>query len=56
MDEKKQVNFRLSETARSLLVTLSKKLGVSMTAVLEFAIRQRAKEEGIELAEVEHDE
>jgi len=39
---KSALAFRLSDEARRLLKALSKKLGISMVAVLEMAIREYA--------------
>ncbi len=48
MDKKKATSLRLSEEARSLLVKVATKLGISQTAVLELAIRQIAKQEAVQ--------
>jgi predicted transcriptional regulator len=45
--KKRATSLRLSDQARSLLVRLSERLGISQTAVLEMAIRKLAREEGI---------
>ncbi len=47
MDKKKATSLRLSQEAKDLLAKLSRKLGISQTAVLELSIRQTAKQEGI---------
>ena len=44
--EKKKTSIRLSSEAKALLEQLSKKLGISQSAVLEIAIRTFAKQEG----------
>ena len=44
---KKKTSIRYSDEAKNLLEKLSKKLGVSQSAVLELAIRALAKQEGI---------
>ena len=40
-------SYRLSDEARRLLVLLAEKLGVSQTSILELAIREKAKREGL---------
>jgi len=40
-------SHRLSDEARRLLALLAEKLSISQTAVLELAIREKAKREGI---------
>jgi predicted transcriptional regulator len=45
--DKKPTSIRLSEEARRLRALLAKKLGVSQSAVLELAIRELARREGI---------
>lgn len=40
--------FRLSEEARRLLAALAERMGVSKTAVMEIAIREKAKREKVE--------
>lgn len=47
MNKKHLTSVRLSQDAKKLIVALSKKLGVSQSAVLELAIRQLAKQEKI---------
>jgi DNA-binding PadR family transcriptional regulator len=42
-----QKAFRLSDEGRELLVALSRRLGVNQTAVIELAIRDKAKAENI---------
>jgi hypothetical protein len=44
---KRATSVRLSEDARRLWVALAVKLGVNQTAVLELAIREKAKREGL---------
>jgi hypothetical protein len=44
---KKQSSFRISEQGMRLLARLSEANGVSMTAMLEFMIRETAKKQGI---------
>jgi len=44
---KKKTSIRYSSEAKTLLEQLSKKLGISQSAVLELAIRTLAKQEGI---------
>lgn len=44
---KKATSIRLSEEAKRLLKLLSEKLGVSQTAILELAIREKAEKEKI---------
>lgn len=48
MDKKKATSIRLSQEAKTLLAKVATKLGISQTAVLEIAIRQIAKQEGVE--------
>jgi len=48
MITKKQTSVRLTNEAVRLRYLLSSKLGVSLTAVLELAIRALAKREDIE--------
>jgi hypothetical protein len=48
MSEKKHpTRVRLSDAAKRLQKLLSEKLGVSQAAVLELAIRELAKREGV---------
>jgi DNA-binding PadR family transcriptional regulator len=42
-----QKAFRLSDEGRSLLAALAQRLGVTETAVVELAIREKAKQEGL---------
>lgn len=44
---KKATSFRLSERAMELLQRLSDALGVSLTAILELAIRELAKKHNV---------
>jgi len=44
---KKKTSIRYSDEAKTLIEKLSKKLGISQSAVLELAIRALAKQEGI---------
>jgi antitoxin component of RelBE/YafQ-DinJ toxin-antitoxin module len=41
-------SIRLTAEAKRLQAALSEKLGVSLSAIIELAIRRMAKEEGIE--------
>jgi len=45
---KKYTSLRISITAKRLIVELTKKLGVNKGAVLELAIREKAKREEVE--------
>jgi uncharacterized protein (DUF1778 family) len=45
---KKATSFRLSDEARRLLALAAKRLGVSLTDILELAIREYAKKAGIQ--------
>ena len=45
---KTQTSIRLTQEAKRLRELLSAKLGVSLTAVIELAIREFAKREGVE--------
>lgn len=51
--EKIATSFRISLTAKKLLLALAEKLSVSQTAVFELAIRHLSKEENISLADEE---
>ncbi len=44
---KKATSFRLSEKATNLQQRLSDALGISLTAILELAIRDLAKKHGV---------
>jgi predicted transcriptional regulator len=46
--EKKPITMRLSAEARRLLDRLATEFGVSQTAIVELAIREKAKREGVE--------
>ena len=46
---KKPVGMRLSEDAVSLLKTMADKTGISQTGIVELAIREKAKREGLAL-------
>lgn len=45
--DKKLTSIRLSEEAQRLRAELAKKLGVTQAAVVELAIRELAKKEGV---------
>lgn len=45
---KKLSSVRLSSEAKRLQAALAKRLGVSQTAILELAIREKAQREGVE--------
>ena len=47
MKLKPSTSHRLSEEARRLLALLAEKLSISQTAILELAIREKAKREDI---------
>jgi predicted transcriptional regulator len=40
-------SIRLSDDAKRLITELSRKLGISQTAIIELAIREKAKREGL---------
>ena len=40
-------SIRLSEDAKRLIRLMSEKLGISQTAIIELAIREKAKREGL---------
>ena len=44
----KPTNIRLSLEGKQLLQALAERLGITMTAVIEIAIRLLAKREGVE--------
>ncbi len=46
MADKKPTTIRLSAEARRLLDALSEQLGISHTAIIELAIREKAQREG----------
>jgi len=47
MGDKENTSFRLSKKARLLLKVIAKEDGLTMTGVLESAIRQIAEQKGI---------
>ena len=47
MKTKPPTSHRLSDEARRLLAVLAEKLGVSQTAVIELAIREKARRERV---------
>ena len=47
METKQLTSVRLSPEAKRLLVLLAQKLSISQAAVLELAIRDKAKRKGI---------
>jgi predicted transcriptional regulator len=47
MEPKQLTSMRLSSEAKRLIALLAKKLSVSQAAVLELAIREKAKREGV---------
>lgn len=49
MTDRKLTTQRMTADARELRKKLSKKLGVSMSAVMELALRRLAEQEGIQL-------
>jgi len=50
MIRKPAISFRLSEEAQRLLEAMAEKSAISKTAVLELAIREKARRDGIEAA------
>lgn len=46
---KRNTSFRLSDDARRMIIALAEKLGISRTAVIEIAIRDKAKAEKLDL-------
>jgi hypothetical protein len=48
MKKKRSTSFTLTHEARRLLAKLHDKLGISMAAVVELAIREKADKEKIE--------
>jgi Ribbon-helix-helix protein, copG family len=42
----KPTSVRLSEDAKRLIKLMSQKLGISQTAIIELAIREKARREG----------
>lgn len=47
METKRLTSVRLSAEAKRLLVALAQKLSVSQTAILEIALREKARREGV---------
>lgn len=47
MKSKQLTSIRLSAEAKRLRILLAEKLGISQTAVLEIALREKAKREGV---------
>jgi predicted transcriptional regulator len=47
METKQPTSMRLSAEAKRLLAVLAHKLSISQTAVMEIALREHAKREGI---------
>lgn len=47
MKTKTSTSYRLSDEAKRLLALLAEKLSVSQTAILELAIREKAKRERV---------
>ena len=47
METKRSTSLRLSPEAKRLLALLAQTLGISQTAVMEIAIRDKAKREGV---------
>jgi predicted transcriptional regulator len=45
--DKKSTTYRLTDDARRMLVAMAERLGISQSAVLELAIREKAKREGV---------
>jgi predicted transcriptional regulator len=43
----KPTSVRLSDDAKRLINLMSQKLGISQTAIIELAIREKAKREGV---------
>lgn len=48
METKHLTSIRLSPEARRLLASLAKQLGISQAAVMEVAIREKAKREKVQ--------
>ena len=55
MSDKQGTGFRLSKKARLLLKAIAREDGLTMTGVLESAIRQIAEQKGIKYEDL-HDE
>ena len=47
MEKKRLTSVRLSPEAKRLLVEIAHKLSVSQTAVVELALREKARREGV---------
>ena len=47
-DPKMKTSIQISEEGKRLLELLSKRLGVSQSAIMELAIREKAKREKVE--------
>jgi predicted transcriptional regulator len=47
METKRLTSIRLSQKAKRLLEELSRKLAISQTAVVEIALREKAKRERV---------
>ena len=47
MEKKRLTSMRLSPEAKRLLAAMAEKLSISQTAVLQLAIREKAKREGV---------
>lgn len=45
--KKNPTSIRLSDEGKRLMALLAEKLGISQAAVLELAIREKAKREGV---------
>jgi predicted transcriptional regulator len=43
----KPTSVRLSDDAKRLIAEMSRQLGISQSAIIELAIREKAKREGI---------
>ena len=49
MSVKQKFNFRLTEDAKKLLELMADNLGITQTAILEIAIREKATDLGVSL-------
>jgi len=47
MEAKRLTSIRLSPEAKRLLELLAQKLSISQTAILEIALREKARREGV---------
>ena len=47
MEKTRATSLRLSPEAKRLLQRMAEKLGLSMTGVIELAIREKARREGV---------